>query len=104
MAGATRRRGLEVARPDRPLADALGEPVAEDLEPFVERLVTLVAPKCLEPPLPVAVEAKEVVVEGEREVRERHAPRRWRRNPLEASAQVVPQVAEPAATDRLARC
>ena len=50
---------------------------------------------------PVGVEVQEVVVEGEREVGQRHAPRRRRRDALEASAEVVAEIAEPAAADSL---
>jgi hypothetical protein len=37
-----------------------------------------------------------MVVEREREAGQRHMPRRGRRNALEASAEVVAEVAEPA--------
>ena len=99
VARAARRRRLERADPHRPLSHSLREPRAQQLEPGAQRRIALVGPERLEPPAAVGVEPKHVVVEGEREVGQRHVPRRGRRHALEPCAEVVAEEAEPAAAD-----
>ena len=102
VARAARWGRLERADPHRPFSHTLREPGAQQLEPGAQLGIALVGPQCLEPPAAVGVEAKQVVVEGEREVGQRRVPRRGRRHALEPCAEVVPEEAEPAASDATA--
>jgi hypothetical protein len=100
MTGGPGRRRLELAHPYRARAHRAGQARLQHLDPAAQLRSAGVRPQGLEPPLPVAVEAEQVVVEGEREARQRRRPRRRGRDPLEARAEAIAEPPEPTAAHR----
>jgi hypothetical protein len=98
--GAGRRRP-ERADPHRPFAHAGHEPSRQPLAALPQRRVALLGPERLEPPAPLGIQVQQMVVEGERELRQRHGPRRGGGHGLEPGPESVAEIAEPATADRV---
>src|SRR5450755_3344608 len=70
-------------------------------EPLAQNAGTALAPQRFEPPPAVAVEVQQMVVERELELGQAGRLRRAGADRLQATAELVPEIAEPATADTL---